>query len=196
MEEDPTINNQNLKTIFLPEKKINTNNHVNRELKQPKKYNKRMVTNEKRWISIENDYVIKNQIEYIDEILYKTINNIETFNKMESLIVSEINHKITGYKSQDIKKQLYDPTNFIKIETVLNKMKDVGLQCFYCKEPVLILYEIVREPKQWTLERIDNSFGHNSNNVEIACLHCNLHRRTMYHERFIFTKQLNIIKHA
>jgi len=59
---------------------------------------------------------------------------------------------------------------------------------------VSVLYEIVREPMQWTLERINNDFGHNYGNVEIACLNCNLHRRTMYHERYLFTKELNIIK--
>jgi len=59
---------------------------------------------------------------------------------------------------------------------------------------VHILYENVREPLQWTLERIDNDFGHNKNNVEIACLNCNLRRRTMYHERYLFTKELSIVK--
>ena len=53
-----------------------------------------------------------------------------------------------------------------------------------------MIYEEVRDPKQWTLERIDNTRGHNSDNVEIACLTCNLRRRTMYHERYILTKQM------
>ena len=49
--------------------------------------------------------------------------------------------------------------------------------------------------KQWTLERIDNGMGHNKDNVEIACLLCNLRRRTMYHERYVFTKQMmNVVK--
>ena len=48
--------------------------------------------------------------------------------------------------------------------------------------------------KQWSLERIENQYGHNKENVEIACLSCNLGRRTMYHERYLFTKQLEIIK--
>ena len=68
------------------------------------------------------------------------------------------------------------------------------LKCYYCNNPVLVLYEYVREPKQWTVERIDNKFGHNKDNIEIACLNCNLHRRTMHHERYLFTKNLNIIK--
>ena len=69
-----------------------------------------------------------------------------------------------------------------------------NLNCFYCLEPVYIWYEIAREPKQWTVERIDNKFGHNIGNIEIACLSCNLKRRCMYHERYIFTKQIKIVK--
>ena len=52
----------------------------------------------------------------------------------------------------------------------------------------------MREEKQWSVERIDNNFGHNKENVTIACLECNLRRKTMYHERFKFTKQLTIVK--
>ena len=65
--------------------------------------------------------------------------------------------------------------------------------CYYCKERVQIMYEFVREPKQWTLERLDNDFGHNRNNVAIACLHCNLRRRTMAKERYLQTKEMTKI---
>jgi len=58
----------------------------------------------------------------------------------------------------------------------------------------MVLYKSVREPKQWSVERINNDYGHNKNNVTIACLSCNLSRRTMYHERYRFTKQLIIDK--
>jgi hypothetical protein len=30
--------------------------------------------------------------------------------------------------------------------------------------------------------------------VEIACLNCNLRRRTMYHERYVFTKQMGTVR--
>ena len=39
---------------------------------------------------------------------------------------------------------------------------------------------------EWTIERIDNSIGHNKGNVEISCLNCNLRRRTMHYERYLF----------
>ena len=55
------------------------------------------------------------------------------------------------------------------------------------------MYEYVREPKQWTLERMNNSFGHNRDNVVIACLSCNIRRRTMASERYVLTKELGKI---
>ena len=53
-------------------------------------------------------------------------------------------------------------------------------------EDMLLIYENVREPKQWTLDRIDNSIGHNTENVVISCLSCNLKRRTMDDKKFKF----------
>ena len=48
--------------------------------------------------------------------------------------------------------------------------------------------------KQWSLDRIDNNIGHNVGNLVIACLECNLKRRRRTDEKFLFTKQLNIVK--
>ena len=61
------------------------------------------------------------------------------------------------------------------------------------KERTEIMYEFVREPRQWTLERLDNSFGHNRDNVVISCLSCNLRRRTMAKERYLQTKAMSKI---
>ena len=70
----------------------------------------------------------------------------------------------------------------------------MDFKCYYCDNFVKIFYKQVRESNQWSIERIDNNFGHNKNNVTIACLNCNLKRKTMYHERYKFTKQLQVIK--
>ena len=58
-----------------------------------------------------------------------------------------------------------------------------------------ILYEVSRELKQWTLDRIDNDKGHNNDNYHLACLDCNLKRRRQTDVKFLFTKQLKIVKH-
>lgn len=109
-------------------------------------------------------------------------------------IRQQIQYKINGYRGQDIKKELYDASLFVNYDYVLSLLYEKELRCFYCKEWTLLFYNSVREQKQWTLDRIDNGNGHNRGNVEIACLICNLRRRTMYHERYAFTKQLQIVK--
>jgi len=76
----------------------------------------------------------------------------------------------------------------------IEKLYNSELKCYYCSEKVFILYDIVRETKQWTLDRIDNDIGHIKDNVIISCLGCNLKRRRTSKDAFLFTKKLNIVK--
>ena len=46
----------------------------------------------------------------------------------------------------------------------------------------------------YMLEHVDNNLGHNIDNYHLACLECNLKRRRQTDEKFLFTKQLNIVK--
>ena len=114
--------------------------------------------------------------------------------ELYDIIKKQIHTKIQGYRSQDVTKGLYNEAEFVDIGTTVRLLSESDLTCFYCKCHVKVLYKMVREGCQWTLERIDNGQGHNKTNVVIACLDCNLGRRTMYHERFAFTKQLVIHK--
>jgi hypothetical protein len=172
-----------LVNLLKPEKKTKP---VETVTKIPKK---RVITTEKRWEFNKSSLDSENQLQFIEKIIN---NNYDT--KEAEIIVQQITQKIGGYKAQDIHKNLYSEAEFVDLPSVLEIMKKCENRCFYCKKRVSILYENVREPLQWTLERIDNDFGHNKNNIEIACLNCNLRRRTMYHERYLFTKELNIIK--
>lgn len=141
-----------------------------------------------------------NPSDYENEKQMDCIHNLQdNYIKLENeymcnLMQQQIQKKIQGYRTQDIQKRLYDQGKFVCFTDVLKLMIDSQNVCYYCKNDVYVLYEIVREPKQWTLERLDNNLGHNTDNVVIACLSCNLSRKTMYHERFAFTKQLNIVK--
>jgi hypothetical protein len=58
-----------------------------------------------------------------------------------------------------------------------------------------VLYDISREMKQWSVDRIDNDLGHNIGNFHVACLDCNFKSSRRSEEKFLFTKQLNIVKH-
>tara|TARA_X000000950_G_scaffold288075_1_gene403159 strand:- start:1584 stop:2078 length:495 start_codon:yes stop_codon:yes gene_type:complete len=131
------------------------------------------------------------QIEFLEHMNEnQNDENPEILEKMNS----EINNKLLSYKAQDKKKNKYDESKFVNNTYIWDLLKKCHYTCFYCNQHVKLLYNEARDPLQWSIERIDNDFGHNNDNVVIACLHCNLSRRTMYHERYKFTKQLKIEK--
>lgn len=111
-----------------------------------------------------------------------------------SFVKKELERKIKSYKMQDIKKDKLNEEKLIKIDECIDKLVLSKMKCYYCMEDMYLIYENVREPKQWTLDRIDNSIGHHTDNVVISCLSCNLKRRTMNDKKFKFSKQMKIIK--
>jgi hypothetical protein len=170
---------------------------VEKTVKIKKERSKRVITNSKNWNFLETDLEPFNQKKWIVEEmerLHGSTNNNNNNSEITRFIQQQINNKIYGYKSQDLLKSKYDETKFVDYRKILEMMMASDMKCYYCHKLFLVIYEYVREPRQWTVERIDNKYGHNKDNIEIACLDCNLHRRTMYHERYVFTKNLNIVK--
>jgi hypothetical protein len=135
------------------------------------------------------------QLDLLREIITatNTVTNTNT-NTMKSLLKSELLHKIQGYKGQDQRKEIHNTETLITLEDVLVKLCDSNLTCFYCSKPIVVLYKNVREPFQWTLDRLDNDLSHTKDNTCIACLKCNLQRRVMDADKFTFTKKLKINK--
>jgi len=134
---------------------------------------------------------------YIINEIYCNLTNqqvMTTNPNIIKIIKNQISHKLSNYKQQDILKKLFDKDKFISFEETIEKFKNSNLKCHYCNENVYLLYKFVREMKQWSLDRIDNSIGHNCDNVIISCLECNLNRRNKNSESFLFTKQLKISK--
>lgn len=112
----------------------------------------------------------------------------------ESLVKREINKKISGYKNQDVHKNLVDLVRFISFDQVIELLVDSKLQCFYCKDKCELIYTDCFSKKQWTLDRIDNTFGHNQDNVVICCLDCNIKRGDMDSNRFKKGKEIKIVR--
>jgi len=108
--------------------------------------------------------------------------------------IKELTKKIYGYKRQDIDKRHYDKDLFISLDALVEKLLCSKLKCFYCKQVCELLYENIYSKLQWTLDRIDNNIGHNSDNVVICCLECNLKKGTMDSSRFKYGKQLTFTK--
>lgn len=151
---------------------------------------KRVVTTSKKWDFQTADLTLEYQI----ELLGKCFSSEEQTDTRCVFLEQLIHSKWYGYKTQDHEKQLFDPEKFVTERNISDLLVHSRLQCFYCLKPMQLFYEYVRESTQWTLERIDNSMGHNHDNVVIACLGCNIRRKTMYYERFIMTKQMTITK--
>ena len=121
-------------------------------------------------------------------------NNIKDTQSNTNLIIKHIKKKLSSYKQQDIVKQKYNNINFVSYAEVLTLLVMSKLLCHYCSCNVYVLYNYVRECKQWSLDRIDNNIGHNSNNLVISCLECNLKRRRTSKDAFMFTKNMIINK--
>jgi hypothetical protein len=170
------------KTITLPiittticETTLNKNKRIRKDVL------KRQITKTKKWTFNEEDIQYDKQINHLYDL------------QKQSFIYQQIRNKLSGYRSQDIKKGLFVIEDRMDVSGVLQKMELAKGLCFYCKSPVFILYDNVREPRQWTLERLDNKIGHIYDNIEIACLCCNLRRRTMKYEKYIMTKQIQYV---
>jgi len=168
------------------------NKQVTRKLIEEYKNNKdkKRVESEK-WTFTQEDYEYENQIKIIKDIFNNNYNHLDDTSK---IMLQQINKKIYGYKQQDTIKKMFNEQNFINIESIINKMIECELKCYYCFKEMLVLYDISREMKQWSVDRIDNDKGHNLDNYYLACLECNLKRRRRNDEKFLFTKQLKLIK--
>lgn len=143
--------------------------------------------NQKQIINTIYENIIEMQIEFSKNIF-------KTLNKDMQEIISHIRNKISNYKQQDLRKNKYEELSFINFEYVIKLLKDSEIQCHYCDDYIFLIYENVREGKQWSLDRINNNKGHNIDNVVISCLQCNLKRRCTNKADFFFTKKMKIVK--
>ena len=173
----------NIKSImFKPNKSI--------KIKTIEEKQRKRVVSE-NWKFDSNYYEHENQINMIINIKN---NNLIYNDDVSKIALQEINKKIYGYKQQDIIKKILNEEKFINLDSIINKMIECKLKCYYCQIQMNVLYDISREMKQWTVDRINNDLGHNIDNYYLACLECNLKRRRRSDDKFLFTKQLKLVK--
>jgi hypothetical protein len=150
---------------------------------------KRQITATARWTT-QCDTTPEQRLEWLAKCFVSDVSACAPVRLLEQ----QIHSKWYGYRAQDIHKSLFSPEELVGEKEIAELLLDSRLLCFYCRHSVDLFYEYVRESSQWSLERIDNEYGHIRGNVVIACLGCNLRRRTMYYQRFLATKQMTITK--
>ena len=186
-----TDNNDSTKKIIIINENTDekpNNNKVVREKKEPKKRVEPL-----KWNLESSEFCnFETQIEVMNKI--KNNNYMPNDNYDSKLIKRQIERKICGYKQQDILKGILIPNQLIRFPEIVDAFIQHEFKCYYCKENMYILYDMVRETQQWTVDRIDNDLGHNRDNFVLACLGCNLKRRCRSKDKFLFTKQLVIVK--
>lgn len=195
MEEDEesnaTADENSTKHLVLKSKK-DTSSQSSKAQSQKKDRRKKIVALTDAWIQIAETHSTK---ESQLELLHTLLSTNPTFSTVENnILLTHLKTKQSGYRAQDVEKGIHDPTRFVTIDDIIQNLCRSNLSCYYCKGWTKLFYEFVRDPKQWSLERLSNAEGHNRNNVVIACLECNMRRRTMYHERYLATKQLRVNK--
>lgn len=177
----------NIKKIIIEESKL--------QQCKTKKINcekeRKMRVETKTWGLNEEELTHLKQLEFL--LSDKFIQN-DSKDKYISKLTSHIKNKIYNYRQQDIIKKKLNDAEFVSFEETLDLLKKCNMKCCYCSCEVYILYERVREMKQWSLDRINNNIGHNRGNLVIACLECNLKRRRTNKDAFMFTKNMVIIK--
>jgi len=165
---------------------------TSRATKDEKTPRKKVAAQTEQWLALPREYFIpQTQRELLSDI----INKREHANSSAVyILLDHIKTKISGYKAQDVAKMKYSVDMFVQLEDAVELLAESELKCYYCREDVKLFYEYVRDPKQWSLERMNNEIGHNRENLVIACLTCNIRRRTMHQERYVATKQMRVRK--
>ena len=162
----------------------------NKLLTEPKKHNTQR-SRTMKWTIDDTFFTHDKQM----EVLRRLIADDPTLEE-RNFFKKEIKHKLDGYARQDKENGIHahDLSAIISLDATVEMLLVSKLKCVYCRECCELIYKDVMAPRQWTLDRVDNDRGHAGDNVVLACLACNLQRRTMDAERFKFGKQLRVVK--
>lgn len=139
------------------------------------------------------------QFELIDSIRDDLLNNNPWHSlvercltpKQSTWITREIERKLTGYLSQD-KRKNRNVTDPISLNQLCDKFQKEDYRCHYCRELLSVIHRDTRSPTQWSLDRIDNDKPHDTDNVVLACYACNVRRRRRSYHKF---KESFSVKH-
>ena len=165
---------QSTKHIVISAESLNTDNKSSHpKHPNPKIPRKKIGSQTDHWILTSQTYSTQeSQIQLIRELMATlTLSSAPDKDKNDAanILLTHLKTKQSGYRSQDTVKKFYDPERFVQIPDIVALLIESNLSCFYCQKWATLFYENVRDPRQWSLERLSNDEGHNRENVVIAC---------------------------
>lgn len=90
--------------------------------------------------------------------------------------------KFKGYIEQDRESERYNKDLFVNYMELNGLMNKQSCKCLYCWETL--------NNNTWSLDRIDNDYGHNVDNCVLSCIKCNVQRKDEYFKVFYRKKAL------
>ena len=158
--------------------------------------------NKKKIIICDSSHRERKSTKHMNEELFDSKKQISMTNQLyldedfngKKDVENALKKKLLSYKAQDQRQQRYSEADFITLEELKEKLVLSKLRCHYCFQTLVIMYNKIRQEKQWTLDRTDNELEHTSKNTVVACLKCNIQRGRICDKKFLFTKQLRLIK--
>jgi hypothetical protein len=114
--------------------------------------------------------------EFNDEFIYKDIP------KEKYVQITNWRERFKGYIVQDKETERYNKDLFINYMELNGLMEKQSNKCLYCWESL--------SNETWSLDRIDNDYGHNVNNCVLSCINCNTQRSDEYFSKFYRKKAL------
>ena len=145
-------------------------------------------------LTILKEYVADKSLGVSSAACSASAASAESLAQVLTHFIREIDMKRKAYIYQDKHHKIYDPRYTVTTDRIVELLVSADLLCHYCREICQVAYKESMCRRQWTLDRIDNNYGHNDTNVVIACLDCNLKRGTMDSERFRMGKQFTFRK--
>ena len=93
----------------------------------------------------------------------------------ESDLIARIEAKIAGHREADLKTgRSWAESDYVDVPTVLALLKEQRNRCCVCHEHLLPAWTKPKEPRQFSIDRLDNDLAHVKSNVRMACLRCNV----------------------
>jgi hypothetical protein len=85
-----------------------------------------------------------------------------------------VSNKLTAHRSQDLKhNRQYKEEDYINSEWIKERLIKCSNRCEICQHELKLAGYEFRDPKQWSVDRIDNKIAHIMSNCHITCWNCN-----------------------